>query len=638
MEISNRIPHIQGLRGFSIILILLYHAGYIFPGGFIGVDVFFVISGFVITKMLMRECESNERGTIAWGKFFFNRARRLLPSLTVVATISFLIAITLFSEVDRFAISKEVFPAVFFYSNAFYFLRNDYHSLDSQIFTHTWSLSVEEQFYLILPTLFLLGWIIKKSFKTTRRLALLIVFSIFLIISLSLSIVLSNYSKLFGIPIHLLPERFGFFATPARIWEILLGSIGALMPGCAVSRRLRNLLSGICILILLASAFLFDPWITFPGLNAVPIVLATLFITMFGDQLLLISKLLSSRLLVWLGEMSYNIYLVHWPILVIAQNQLGSQGYVRLSAIALSLPLASFLHKKVDQPIRKLSEINRFRALTTIGLLVALPALSVVGFRQAVSTVDLTTINFKSEKPYYSLGSNICVDIKIQDFDRSKCISGDLKAKKKLMLVGDSHSASISEAVISAYLELNPNGSVFVWSMSGCPFLIDNNPNLICDTNRDFLMELVDKEKPNEIIIANAITRYLGVTDTNYLPFGLKRRLNEVKLSYQRTLSFLDQSQIPIYFFHEIPKLDSMLKENSVALGKVQKRLNELLESAVPNSANVRFIDPSQVICPNKMCSRIVNKKAIYLDGDPEHLTGSGSMQLKSLFTRVFTN
>jgi peptidoglycan/LPS O-acetylase OafA/YrhL len=638
MAISDRILHIQGLRGLSVILILLYHAGYIFPGGFIGVDIFFVISGFVITKMLMREFESTDRETIAWGKFFFNRARRLLPSLTVVTGATFLIAIALFSEVDRFAISKEVFPAAFFYSNAFYFLRNDYRSLDSQIFTHTWSLSVEEQFYFILPALFLLGWIIKRFFKTTIHRALLIVFSTFVLLSLSLSIALSNYSQLLNIPVHLLPERFGFFATPARIWEILLGSIGALMPSFAVSRRLRNLLSVICILILAASAFLFDPWITFPGLNAVPTVLATLFIIMFGDQLALISKFLYSRALVWLGEVSYNIYLVHWPILVIAQNQLGSQGYVRFSAILLSIPLANLLYKKVDQPIRNLSEFNRFGTLTTIGVLVALPVLSVVTFRLIVPSIDLTTINIAGEKPYYSLGSNTCVDIEIQEVDRNMCISGDLNAKKKLMLVGDSHAASISEAVISAFLKLNPDGSVFVWSKSGCPFLVDNNPNRNCDTNRDFILDLIDKEQPSEMIIANAITRYLGVTDTNYLPFGLKGRLSEVKLSYQRTLSFLDQNQIPIYVFHEIPKLDSMLKENSVAPGKVQKRLNELLESAIPNSANVRFIDPSQVICPNEMCSRIVNKNAIYLDGDPEHLTGSGSMQLKSLFTSAFTN
>jgi peptidoglycan/LPS O-acetylase OafA/YrhL len=565
MAISDRILHIQGLRGLSVILILLYHAGYIFPGGFIGVDIFFVISGFVITKMLMREFESNDRETIAWGKFFFNRARRLLPSLTVVTGATFLIAIALFSEVDRFAISKEVFPAAFFYSNAFYFLRNDYRSLDSQIFTHTWSLSVEEQFYFILPALFLLGWIIKRYFKTTIHRALLIVFSTFVLLSLSLSIALSNYSQLLNIPVHLLPERFGFFATPARIWEILLGSIGSLMPSFAVSRRLRNLLSVICILILAASAFLFDPWITFPGLNAVPTVLATLFIIMFGDQLALISKFLYSRALVWLGEVSYNIYLVHWPILVIAQNQLGSQGYVRFSAILLSIPLANLLYKKVDQPIRNLSEFNRFGTLTTIGVLVALPVLSVVTFRLIVPSIDLTTINIAGEKPYYSLGSNTCVDIEIQEVDRNMCISGDLNAKKKLMLVGDSHAASISEAVISAFLKLNPDGSVFVWSKSGCPFLVDNNPNRNCDTNRDFILDLIDKEQPSEMIIANAITRYLGVTDTNYLPFGLKGRLSEVKLSYQRTLSFLDQNQIPIYVFHEIPKLDSMLKENSVA-------------------------------------------------------------------------
>lgn len=473
-------------------------------------------------------------------------------------------------------------------------------------------------------------------FQTTRRRALLIVFAIFVLLSLSFSIVLSNYSKLFNIPIHFLPERFGFFATPARIWEILLGSIGALIPRRSISRILSKFLSLFCISIVAVSAFLFDPWITYPGLNAVPIVLATFLTIMFGDQLNLISKFLHSRVLVWLGEISYNIYLVHWPILVIAQNQLGSQGHVRLSAIALSLPLANLLYKKVDQPIRKLSEISRFRTITTIGVLVALPALSVVAFRLIVPAVDLTSINAGVEKPYYSLGSNMCVDIEIQDMNRNSCISGDPNTKKKLMLVGDSHAASISEAVIFAFLKLNPDGSVFVWSKSGCPFLIDDNSNRSCDSNRDYILELIEREQPSEIMIANAITRYLGVKDPNYLPFGLKNRIEEVGQSHARTFSYLTRFGITVLFVHEIPRLDANIASRAVVLGSVQVDLRNTVEKSVEVKQKIGFIDLARSICPNNQCSRLVNGIDIYLAGDPEHLTGTGSLELERQFESAF--
>ena len=124
MSESHRLSHIQGLRGVSVLLILLFHADFIFRGGFVGVDIFFVISGFVITRMLLREKITNE-ARINWKKFFYNRARRLIPSLSIVTIFTFILVVLTFDEAERFAAANEVFPVMFFWSNAFLFLKND---------------------------------------------------------------------------------------------------------------------------------------------------------------------------------------------------------------------------------------------------------------------------------------------------------------------------------------------------------------------------------------------------------------------------------------------------------------------------------------------------------------------------------
>ena len=156
MSDSHRLPHVQGLRGVSVLLIILFHAGFIFQGGFVGVDIFFVISGFVIMRMLLREKISNELG-INWKNFFYNRARRLIPSLSIVTIVTFISVVLTFDEAERFAAANEVFPVMFFWSNAFFFLKNDYLALNADVFTHMWSLAVEEQFYLLIPVVFALA-------------------------------------------------------------------------------------------------------------------------------------------------------------------------------------------------------------------------------------------------------------------------------------------------------------------------------------------------------------------------------------------------------------------------------------------------------------------------------------------------
>ena len=336
--------------------------------------------------------------------------------------------------------------------------------------------------------------------------------------------------------------------------------------------------------------------------------------------------------------MSYNLYLVHWPILVILKHQLGGNSMIRFVAILISFPIAKLLHGRVDQPFRRLSVRRRKTTLTCLAVLLVAPVIFSATYVLLAPSVNLKVTGSTNSLPYYSLGSNMCVDVAISDFERFNCNSGSIDSKKKLLLIGDSHADSISEAVISAYLKINPEGSVFVWSKSGCPFLLDDNPNRTCDINRDFIINLIQSEKPSEIVISNAITRYINIEDQNDLPRGLSSKLKEVGSTYQRLFVNLDQLQVPIFIVHEIPKLDPKVRQSSIVLGKIQSKLIEILALSSLNSSNIRYIDLSKVICPNNLCSRIVDSESIYLDGDSEHLTGFGSLKLESQFRIAFTN
>ena len=284
MTESHRLPHIQGLRGVSVLLIILFHAGFIFRGGFVGVDIFFVVSGFVITRMLIREKVSNQ-GEIYWNVFFYNRARRLIPSLSIVTILTLITVFALFNEAERFAAANEIFPVMFFWSNAFFFLKNDYLALDADVFTHMWSLAVEEQFYLLIPSVFIVVGLAKRLCKIREKIAFQIVFWSLIFLSLFLNILLTNFSKSFSIPVYLLPERFAFFATPTRIWEILIGAVGSLINNSTEpkSKTVKILTNGSLVGIVCSAVFL-DSWMKFPGINAIPVVLSTLFLVVSGNQ------------------------------------------------------------------------------------------------------------------------------------------------------------------------------------------------------------------------------------------------------------------------------------------------------------------------------------------------------------------
>ncbi|MCB5200694.1 acyltransferase, partial [Loktanella sp. TSTF-M6] len=302
---------IDGLRTLAVVPVVLGHAGLgLFAGGFVGVDVFFVISGFLITGILVRELE---QGRFSLIDFYERRARRILPALFVVLAACIVVFWFLLLPQHYVVIGKAGIASLLFSSNIYFFRIDSAYFANAtsmQPLLHTWSLAVEEQFYIVFPVLL---WLIAAWRRTSRTL---------LIAGLSLAS--------FALAVWMVPRHpvAAFYLTPTRVWELGLGALLALGAFPALRHRLLAELVAAAGLVAIAWAvFTLDKTDPFPGLNALAPCLGAVAIIWAGQsQITLTGRLLSTRGMVGIGLMSYSLYLVHWPVLVAARILTSARG------------------------------------------------------------------------------------------------------------------------------------------------------------------------------------------------------------------------------------------------------------------------------------------------------------------------
>lgn len=334
-------PEIDGLRAIAVVAVLLFHAKLGMSGGFVGVDVFFVISGFLITSLILKDHES-EHGFSILG-FWERRTRRILPALAFVILGTVLAGWFILLPSDFLDLGKSVVAQAAFAGNFYFWHTSGYFEADAFIrpLLHTWSLAVEEQFYLLLPLLFLSRR--RWSRKTLRWL-----FSGLLIASLVLSIIQVKQS----------PDT-GFYLLPSRAWELLVGALLAVFPISRNAPRWFCELVGWAGLLAIGAVCLFYHESTpFPGMAAIPPVLGTAAIiwsTGMPVGASVLKKLLALTPVVFVGKMSYSLYLWHWPIIVYAlywlDNHILAWPY-RVALLGLSFLLAFISWKFVETPFR----------------------------------------------------------------------------------------------------------------------------------------------------------------------------------------------------------------------------------------------------------------------------------------------
>jgi peptidoglycan/LPS O-acetylase OafA/YrhL len=555
----KHLVHVQGLRGLAVLVVVLYHFNFFFHGGFIGVDMFFVISGFVIGRMLIQELD--ETGKINWKYFFFRRARRLIPSL--VATLIGTVCLTwaLFGAGAVAGLNKSLTSGSLFYSNFYFFLARGYIDLAGDPLRNLWSLSVEEQFYLGLPFLFLFLKLLGGNVRRKLFVSCVVVAAI----SLAASIILVNYSLQFSVPQFLLPERFAFFSPFTRAWEFLVGFLLVFVPDKKKAHPLKNWLTVSAVVVLVGSSLFLDAWLPFPGWLAIPTVLGAAVLVLFGDQVPVLKVLLSNRLIRFCGDISYSLYLVHWPLFVILQSKYGSEWYVSVSSLVLSFVLASLMYKYFEVPVRLLTWDKRRLVFGLSVISIIFPIVLVresprfVGHSKSVAnTVAPVLSESETRQQVINIGSKVCLDVhkKVPMPQMSDCIEGSDSSQPLVFLLGDSHANSASEGVIAA---AKINGiRVMTWSRSGCPFQVTSSVNRLCNGNRDLLLEFITKSKPDAVIIVNGVNHYLeGRREESFIPRGLRSRLKKNGFLYGETVRYLLERKIPTILMYEVPNMSS---------------------------------------------------------------------------------
>ena len=422
-----RITQIQGLRAVAAILVTVFHARLV-PGGFIGVDIFYVISGYLITGLILREIEKT--GTLDLRSFYQRRIKRLLPTSVFVLFVTAIFAWILFPPITRDALGRDLFAAAAYISNyLFAWWQNDYQNLNAtpSPFIHYWSLAVEEQFYLVWPLfiLFLARYGKKVIFAGIAITTLL--------------------SLLFSIYLTQVAPIWAFYSLPTRAWELGFGALLLFLPETKKKIRILPWLGFFGIAI---SSFNFNENTAFPGKNALVPVLATVFLMasikywppLFND-------LANSRLSQWLGAISYPLYLWHWPALVLPSSALGRplRFYERFLCILLTIVLAHYTSKYVEEPLRHKNlsprTIYKGAAYTTAvslvaGVLISFTSSSIITTKGEVSyQFDLVQV---MEKPaVYGDGCHV-------NYGETKsgyCTYGDRESSKTIVLYGDSHAA-----------------------------------------------------------------------------------------------------------------------------------------------------------------------------------------------------
>jgi peptidoglycan/LPS O-acetylase OafA/YrhL len=489
-----REPHIQSLRALAALLVLIYHADLI-PGGYIGVDIFYVISGYLITNLLLREIQA--RDNLAFSSFYARRFKRLLPASLVVVLATGITGWALLPTTYRADFGRDLIAASTYISNFLFALWNaDYQNLGStpSPFIHFWSLAVEEQFYLFWPILILILFRIKGRKGV-----------------LSGVLAVAGLSFLFSLYLTERSPVWSFYILPTRAWEM---AVGALI--LFASERMRTRIFSrpqwglLAILLLVLSSFLYNENTAFPGTAAIIPVLATALLILSMDKWPpFLDKLSRRRTVQWLGEISYPLYLWHWPVLVIPELYLSrklSMFEVLLAALLILL-LSDLTHRFIEEPLRyKDFKIKRIYLASFIATLasVILGLAIISSYNSSITSTSGFTFDVEKvrEKPKNNIdGCHVHVGVTVAP----KCEYGDTDSEKTIVLYGDSHAAQWLPALD---IVGRKNGIKIVsLTKSACPSaevikeLSSQYRVADCQAFRDSSVERISKLNPTAVIM-----------------------------------------------------------------------------------------------------------------------------------------
>lgn len=675
-------PDIQGLRAVAVGLVLLYHAGApFFPGGFVGVDVFFVISGFLITGLLMRQ--SLEHGKIDLADFYARRMRRILPAATVVLLFTTAATLVVLPRTRWGDIGHEIVGSALYYANWLFAANTDYLDADEppSPLQHFWTLAVEEQFYIVWPLVLVLMLFLVRRLASISALPQ----------SPLLNQTRTRRAAEFGLLLIVLPSLAwsiyytaanpspAYFVTTTRLWELGIGAAIAVYAAHLqrMPARIGYVLQSAGLLGILAAGFFYTAATPFPGAAALLPTLgaaAVIIGGMSGRATHGAGKLLSIRPMKWVGDLSYSLYLWHWPLLIISTEILDDELRLRYGLLIVALAfIPSWLsYHYVERPIRdrtylKAKPARTLRAGVAYMLISVLAGTIVLASAGRIPLVGqsspelsdgesagasllaedpatgrvLDHIESFTPDPATAADDNPelydegCHQEQAQD-EINACVFGDPDSDYVVALAGDSHAAQWLPALEPIAEE---NGwRLETYTKSSCPLnsssiSIDGSLYEECSTwNEGMLEQLTGADAPDHIIVS--ASRYSTAEDAQS-----SEGASTVEEGFTQTWDTLEDAGVSVTVILDTPRagldIPECVAENPEALSDCAFNRDDAIDnsgypslSRASESSGVSSIDLTDMICPEEQCAPIVGSVLVYQDTN--HITGTYSATLSS--------
>lgn len=635
-------PEIDGLRAIAVLPVVLFHAGLGCPGGYIGVDIFFVISGFLITSIIQKQLRN---GTFVMSHFWEKRIRRILPALAVVILCTIAGASFSFYPSAFEDFGKELIAQSSLISNFYFWQQDGYFAApsESQALLHTWSLAVEEQFYFVFP--FVLTWLFTRKNSSEKKTLL------------SISLILAASLIWSCIGVYKYPTAT-FFLLPARAWEMMLGAFIALyIPQKIWSHTINSLISWISLSTIFYCIYKYDSTVPFPGIAALAPCLATVALIFCNQSKLTTpAKILSLRPVVFVGKISYSFYLWHWPIIVFAKYTAVDTlaGEARWGLVGASFVMAVLSWRYIETPFRtsSFSRKHVFRAFyisTAIFILCGLIIYKGDGWQQRLPSDVIELAAVGDERIKIKKSSNP-EELATLPFTDKK------GPPRPMLLWGDSHAIY----AIPAFEKLcnEHNTSMYVAAKSSTPPILgligSTHPDI--DVYNSTIFELIKKQQIKSVILAARWAVYPQVSGNRKTPSLVDPSNTALSpqeafsLRLPETVARLNKLGVHVWILKQVPlqeKHAPLIMANSKRFGhdsseggipladhkERQKFVNSVIDSLPP--AQVTILDPTDIFLSEKgICRFSIDGQPLYRDSD--HLSRYGALKIAPLFAPCF--
>jgi len=631
---------VDGLRAIAVLAVIFYHAGLGFGGGYVGVDVFFVISGYLITGLILNDLDAGQFHIL---EFWERRVRRILPALAVVALACFVAAWFLFFPQDFREFGRSMLAQALLVSNIYFYLDASYFAQGVELkpLLHTWSLAVEEQFYLFFPFLLMALSRLPRKFLVP-----------IIVLLCGLSFGLSIYSSY----TH---PRANFYLLPTRAWELLIGAFLAAAPLRLVTRRwLLELFGWIGLLAILGAVFLYNRDTRFPGLAAaLPCVGAALVIWANTQSVTSTGQLLAARPVVFVGLISYSLYLWHWPVLVFYKYwALGQPAPLqRLLLLLLSVALAALSWKFIETPVRKRVVLRlRWKIFAFGGAATAtlfLLGLTIYELHGVPSRIPPDALRYLTGGPGAIEGNDPVGGRQLslrnaQNGDFNPFGLNDTNLPVGLLVWGDSH-AQVELPVLDLLCKEHSVRGLAATHSQTAP-LVGFESQGAWSLGRDSVgfnnavADFIRRQRVSNVLIIARWDYYIETDKgTERLHQGV---LATIKALHDSGAKIWIMRQVPQYPW-DVPKALAtavMHGQNPEDLGlprpeqQAQARRQEpIFEGITSSFPEVTVLDPTAFFLDAAGRCRVAkNGQALYFDSD--HVSAAGTMMLQPLFEPIF--